>query len=138
MRKPSWLLLIIFFNLCGFFSSAEAIETIAWKKWSRSVFELAQKEHKLVLIYGKVSWCHWCQKMDSVSFTDPAVIQLVSHSYIPVKVDIEQDVAVANRYQITEIPSLIVLDAENKELKRFYGYSSSQNLINKLSGFAQQ
>ena len=132
MSKLICFFIVLFLNLSSFASPNQALGEIKWKKWSPAVFELAKKEHKRVLIYGKVSWCHWCQKMDNYSFSDPAVVQLVSRYYIPVKVDIEQEVSVSNRYNITEIPSLIILDAHKKELKRFYGYASAQSLISKL------
>ena len=138
MRKQSWLFVFLFLNLSVFFSLCQAAEGIRWRQWSPLIFELAKKEHKLILIYGKINSCPWCQKMDNFSFTDPAVAQLVSEDYVAVKVDIQQETALANRYQISEIPSLIILDARNKELKRFYGYTSPQSLLSKLSGLSQQ
>lgn len=137
MRKLTWLFLL-FFILPSFFSSSYAVQNLEWQSWSPTVFKLAKKEHKLILIFGKVSWCHWCQKMASSTFQDPAVIQLISRSYIPVKVDIEEDLAVGSRYQITEIPSLIILNDQNQELKRSYGYASAQTVISLLSRLSRQ
>jgi thioredoxin-related protein len=132
MRKSFWLLLLFIF-LPNFFSPAHAANKIEWQDWSRGIFETAKKEHKLILIYGKVSWCHWCQKMDSSTFPDPAVIQLVNSHYVPVLVDIEQDMAVRERYHISEIPSLIVIDRHNREVRRFYGYASANTVVRELS-----
>src|SRR5690242_18960123 len=103
MRKATWLVLL-FFILTRFYSFSYAAGDIRWSNWSPAVFKLAKQEHKLVLIFGKVSWCHWCQKMINETFKDPGVIQTVSRSYIPVKVDIEEDLAVGSRYHISEIP----------------------------------
>ena len=137
MRKSFWLLLLFIF-LPGYFSPVHAAQQIEWRDWSRDIFVTAKKEHKLILIYGKVSWCHWCQKMDASTFTDPAVIQLINSRFVPVKVDIEQENAVRERYHISEIPSLIVVDRHNQEMRRFYGYSSASSALRELSGFTPQ
>ena len=140
MRKKIGLF-ILFLILPGFLSlshAAQASHSIRWQSWSLDVFKQAKKEHKLVLIFGKVSWCHWCQKMEGSTFPDPRVVELIHRSYVPIKVDLDEDAAVSSRYKITEIPSLIVLDEHNRELKRFYGYSSPQGVLRELGGLATQ
>lgn len=143
MHKKIGLVVLFWIFLFGFFSFSYAAEEAAagpemihWQTWSLAIFERAKEEHKLILIFGKVGWCHWCQKTESSTFSDPRVIQLINKDYVPVKVDIEADAALARRYKITEFPVFIVLDEHNKELKRFSGYNSPQGLLRKLSGLA--
>jgi thioredoxin-related protein len=133
---------ILFLVLPAFFSfsyaAPAASPTIRWQPWSLSIFKRAKTEHKLILIFGKVAWCRWCQKMESSTFPDPRVVELIHKNFIPVKVDLEDDMAVSSRYRIKEIPSLIVLDEHNKELERFYGYSSPQGVLRELGGVLKQ
>lgn len=141
MRKKIWLI-ILFLMLPSFFSLSYAADSAShatrWQPWSLSIFKEAKNEHKLILIFGKVSWCHWCQKMESSTFPDPRVVELIHNHFVPVKVDLDEDAAVSRRYGITEIPTLIVVDEHNRELKRFHGYSSPQGVLRELTSLANQ
>jgi len=131
-----WIYFLALMVFSGIFTLSQAAEpeaAINWQPWSTAIFKQAQQEHKLILIYGKISWCHWCQKMDNSTFTDPRVVKLINNHFIPVKVDIEKDMDTGGRYNIKEIPSLIVLNGHEKEVKRFYGYSSPQTVLRKLT-----
>lgn len=117
-----------------FTQTAIAAPGITWRSYSSSVFEQAKKDHRLVLIYGKSEFCHWCQKMNKEAWADPTVQQIVSAHYIPVAVDIDEDSTIANQYQITATPTLIILDANNNIVKVSYGYSEPRETANLLTG----
>ncbi len=63
---------------------------VAWHAWSDSVFELAQKENKLILISIGYSTCHWCHVMEKESFENEEVAQFMNTHFINVKVDREE------------------------------------------------
>ena len=44
---------------------------INWQPWSDSVFTLAKKEGRFVLLDLGTIWCHWCHVMDEITYKDP-------------------------------------------------------------------
>lgn len=132
------LLSIIFFLMLPLFLSVGQAQasSIKWQEWSKDAFSQAKQEHKRVLIFGKVSWCHWCQQMEAYSFQDPLVVQIVNANYIPIRIDIEDSQALASRYEISDIPTVLIVDDENRIIKRYSGYTSSRILANRLKEYA--
>src|SRR5689334_22745535 len=84
-----WVWVLSIFLLSG--SLYASPRPIHWQEWSRPLFKRAEQEHKLVLVYGRVSWCHWCQQMESSTFADPQVERIVNARFIPIRVDVEND-----------------------------------------------
>src|SRR5690348_16642395 len=88
--------IVLFLVLSSFcLGSLAAEQSIHWRGWSTEVFPQAKKEHKLILIYGGVTWCHWCQQMEASTFRDPGVVQIVREHYIPIHINVEESEALA-------------------------------------------
>jgi len=67
-----------------------AYNPVRWLRWSESVFELAKKENKMVLVSIGYSACHWCHVMERECFEDEQVAELMNKLFINVKVDREE------------------------------------------------
>src|SRR3981081_339364 len=76
--------------------SAELEGRIDWEPWSESVFARAETENRFVLLDLGTGWCHWCHVMEEVSYSDPAVIDLIERRYIAVRVDADARPDLAN------------------------------------------
>lgn len=128
----------IMFVFCSilFFANTCFAAGINWHNYSSSVFDQAKKQNKLVLIFGKAEWCHWCQQMKKEVYTNDDVIQQVNSHYIAVYVDIDNDAAVANHYQISGVPTTIIMNGDRQVLKSESGYLSASELSSLLSNAA--
>ena len=62
-------------------------EQIRWEPWSDSVFSQAAQQGRFVLLDLGTGWCHWCHVMEEVTYSDPAVIELIGKRYLAVRVD---------------------------------------------------
>ena len=54
-------------------------------------------------------WCHWCHVMDETSFSEPDVINLINHRFIPVRVDSDQRPDINSRYNMGGWPTTAFL-----------------------------
>lgn len=105
---------------------------INWQPYSSSIFAKAKKQHSLVLLFGKATWCPWCRRMKSDTFTDSTVINLINKHYIPVSIDIDDDSSIASRYQMSVVPVVIILDGDYKIIDSKTGYMGASSMASFL------
>ncbi len=108
---------------------------ITWRDWDAQVFIDAKREHHLVLLDVGAGWCHWCHVMDEITYRDPAVVKILSESYITVRVDQEARPDLANRYGAWGWPATILFDADGKELAKRRGYLPPIPMAGMLAAF---
>jgi thioredoxin-related protein len=48
-----------------------------------------KKNKKKIFVDLYTSWCGWCKKMDSNTFTDPVIVEYMNDNFWPVKLDAE-------------------------------------------------
>ena len=98
---------------------------IAW----RTVFEQALAESsetgKPVLLDFSASWCPPCQVMKHEVWPNEQVRQTVMEGYIPVLLDVDAAAsrAIAQRYEVTGVPTILVVAADGRVLRQS-GYMS--------------
>ncbi|HLJ90235.1 MAG TPA: DUF255 domain-containing protein [Candidatus Angelobacter sp.] len=97
-------------------------ESLVWQKWSTSVFEQAQAQHRFVLLDLEAVWCHWCHVMDEKTYKDPKVISLLNSHYLLVKVDQDSQPDLSNRYEDYGWPATVVFNSEGHEIVKRRGY----------------
>ncbi len=82
---------------------------IQWHPWGLEALERARREDKPILLSIGAVWCHWCHVMDRTSFSDPDVISLINHRFVPIKVDTDKRPDVNNRYNLGGWPTTAFL-----------------------------
>ncbi len=63
---------------------------VDWHPWSGEAFALARAENRPVLLSIGYATCHWCHVMESESFGDPAVADIMNRHFVCIKVDREE------------------------------------------------
>lgn len=71
---------------------------VHWKPWSMEALDQAKSEGKLILVSIGYSSCHWCHVMESETFEDQQVADLMNENFINIKVDREERPDVDNVY----------------------------------------
>jgi len=91
----------------------------------------AKKENKAVVIDFYADWCVWCRRLDSTTYRDPKVVRYLTENTVPLKLNVEADPgrAMANRYRVDGLPTIVILSAEGRELGRIPGYMPADGFL---------
>jgi uncharacterized protein YyaL (SSP411 family) len=130
----SKLIIAIFFTVAA---SVCAAAEINWQSYSSAAFAKAQKQHRMVLLFGKASWCPWCRRMKSETFTDSTVVSLINQYYVPVMIDIDSDPSIADRYNISVVPANVIMSGNYKVIDSKTGYISAREMASFLRNNAK-
>lgn len=93
--------------------------------------EIAKKENKPVFIYVYASWCAQCKKLKK-SFKDKEAGEYFNKKFINVALDGEtgEGKMLLNNYDIKVYPTLLIIDANGKQLTKTTGYHTPYLLVN--------
>ncbi|HTK07568.1 MAG TPA: DUF255 domain-containing protein [Ktedonobacteraceae bacterium] len=91
-------------------------DSIHWRSWGYEAFEEAIRLDKPVFLIITSSWCQWCHIMDETTLSEPSIIAIVNHDYIPIRVDSDLRPDVNQRYNQNGWPSVVLLSSEGEIL----------------------
>jgi thioredoxin-related protein len=97
----------------------------------------AKEERKLVLLdFTGSDWCGWCVKLDDEVFSKSAFKKFAKENLILVELDFphgknlpkktkEQNDALKSKFGVNGFPTIILVDADGKEVYRCSGYKAT-------------
>lgn len=74
-----------------------------------------------VFVDFQTTWCGPCRQMEQLVYTAKDVVE-AARDLVPVVLDGDEQRALVQRYAITAYPTMLLLDADGKELRRAVGY----------------
>jgi thiol:disulfide interchange protein len=95
-------------------------ELVVWRIDFDAAMADAQTTHKPVLAYFTADWCGPCQTLKHTIFADPDVDESL-HAFYAVKIDIDENPKLRERFGIESLPQFLILDADGKIRKRTIG-----------------
>ncbi len=100
--------------------SAKAESAVAWRTDYAAAQAEAKETGKPILLDFTASWCPPCQLMKAEVWTDSEVGKAVHENTIPVLVDVDLPVneELSRRYEIHQIPTILLTDAAGARLKQ--------------------
>ncbi len=97
--------------------------------------KLALATNRFMLVDFWATWCGPCKKMDIESWSNKEV-QALLENFVPVRVDIDLNRPLAEKYGINSIPNMYILDANGQIVYSFVGYHDPMQLKLELEKFA--
>jgi len=95
----------------------------------------AKTEGKLVLVDTYAEWCVQCKELDEKTWPDPAVQAWIRQHAVPVRIDTDKvRPDLAKQLKIASYPTVVLLDAEGRELRRFMGFQKPEAVLGFLEG----
>ncbi len=100
------------------------------ENWSKALAE-AKKQNKLIFLDAYTSWCGPCKMLKRNTFPDKGVGELFNTNFINIALDMEKGdgPAIAEKYNVTAYPTLIITDADGNIITYTRGYVEPAQLI---------
>jgi thiol:disulfide interchange protein DsbD len=107
-------------------------ESLEWGTDLNSALQEARNTDKNVFIDFYADWCPYCKELDEKTFQDTRVQDKLSQNYVAVKINTDDNPELASQYKVYSLPTLVILNSDGQEVKRYNGYISSDDLLNTL------
>jgi len=105
---------------------------IQWHSFSDGMAR-GKFENKKVFLHFYADWCVFCAEMAQKAFKDPAVIASLNENFIPIRVDVDQDMETASMFRIKGLPETLFIAENGDIISRRPGYISPDQLKEMLS-----
>lgn len=99
-------------------------DDITWRVYSDGLQE-GKDQEKPILIDLYADWCGPCQQMETDTYINPAVIDMILEEFIPVKINTDTQPSLASQYSVQYIPTIVYLTPNGTEVHRTVGYRSA-------------
>lgn len=90
--------------------------------------ERSASSGKPVLVYATADWCGPCQNFKRTTLVDPGVVAFIRNNTIPVYLDVDRDQADAGRFNITSIPTTVLV-RDGAEIAKLGGATGADTYL---------
>lgn len=90
------------------------------------VFAAEPSQH--TFLYFGASWCQPCKRMKSDTLSEATVKKAMADLKV-MFIDIDELPEMSRRYDVSSVPTYILLDSDGKEYRRGVGYKSPQEFL---------
>jgi thioredoxin len=99
-----------------------------WLTDHDKALEQAKAENKPIMIDFFATWCGPCKMLDKHTYTDSNVVEQ-SRSMVVLRIDVDQNQKLARQYGIESIPTIVLLSAQGKEVRREVGFIAVPKML---------
>lgn len=100
-----------------------------WKTDLNEARKLAAETNRPILCHFYASWCGPCRQMEKKVFPLSQVQGQLKSSVIAVKINVEKQQYLANRFGVTSLPSDIFLEPDGTQILQSTGFRSSSEYV---------
>ncbi len=94
----------------------------------------AGKRDKKLFIYFYTDWCSYCEKMKTLTFSQPEIKNFLNKKFISAKVNCtnENKQNLVKKYKIKSYPTFLILSPEGEEIGRESGFIVPQKFTTEI------
>lgn|SRR5574341_683034 len=128
-RFTSLCLIILLIVSCG----SEPVK-ISWVSSLNEAVKMAEKNKQNILVFFFTSWSKWCHILEEKALNNSKFASLQDR-LIFAKLNAETNRDLGLKYNVTDFPSLILLNPKGEEIDRIVGFNSSKELVKKINNY---
>ncbi|MBD3162186.1 MAG: thioredoxin fold domain-containing protein [Candidatus Eisenbacteria bacterium] len=106
--------------------------TLQWRTDETAALADAREAGKPVLLDFTAEWCAACHELDEKTWVEPRVASILQ-DFVLLRLDMTdrspETQALGERWNVTGLPTVIVLDGEGNEVDRFFGFRSADQVL---------
>lgn len=107
---------------------------IEWETSLMLARQQALRRGKTLLVYFSLAPdCQPCVEFEENSLHDPDVVRFVEKYFQPVKLNLNRDSQLAQSYEVTKTPTIVIIDENNQVQHRIVGQVTPHDLLGQLS-----
>lgn len=110
IRSLPWSICTLLLAVAATTTAAFAAGAVNWRTHLDSAKVEAAQSGKLLLLHFYTPNCGPCRMLDQNVFSQPQVGEAIERNFVPVKINADENPAVAAAYRIERVPSEIVLN----------------------------
>lgn len=130
-RDARIVFLFVFALLFGAVLNSAALSAETWRSDLNAAFDEAKRSGKPVLLDIYAPWCGYCRKLQNEVYPSAEVQQIVGN-FISVRINGEEHRKLMMRHRVRGYPTIIVFDADGKEVDRIDGYMPKRAFARRL------
>lgn len=136
MKISPRILLFLLLPLVSSFSGADdgksPLVSFEKRDWA-TCKSMAEQQNKLYFVEFDASWCAVCRTMDESTFRDQLLAEHMDKFVVAHKVNVDDFLddgyLWSQKYEVEQLPTMLVFDAKGKLVERLVGYQSGKDLL---------
>ena len=130
MRKNFFTLTCLFLVIIAGWRPAVAAEAgpVHWFDSVEEASAEARRGNRPMMIDFWATWCAACRVMEQEVYSSSEFAEAAAHLF-PVRIDYDKKAAVARKYNVASLPTIVFTDSYGNELFRYSGYIGSKPLL---------
>ncbi|MBI2424326.1 MAG: thioredoxin family protein [Candidatus Hydrogenedentes bacterium] len=92
-----------------------------WKATLPAAISAAQSASRPILVLAGAAWCPSCRRLEKETLAHPATRALLN-DFVLLRVDVDESLALAERFGAGMVPTLVILDSAGKVLLANVGF----------------
>lgn len=129
------LIMILSIVSCGKQRTEQPLTTAPFKATLAEAKAAAADGNKAIVLDFYTDWCTWCKRLDTVVMVDTSVIGFFKNEMVLLKVNAEQDTALAKQYFVSGYPTVVLTDKNGEEIDRIVGYLDAAEFLKTLRDY---
>ncbi len=109
---------------------------LRWETNLDQALKTAAASNRLVLVHFWAPWCRPCQKLETTVFKQPNLGGQIEAKYVPVKLDLDQNHALATKYGVTAIPTDVILTPQGQVVYKTHSPQTADAYVSTMQQIA--